>query len=321
MNIEDFNYRDFANKLDYSRKQALNIKYECCVPGCDCNAINSHLVSKATLKHFLCGKDNKLIQCQIDQIHPMSVLSTRELPFEKFVSLGINDAMSMPIFCKKHDNDLFSKYEEDIDSSVPEDIEFQLLQALRIIGAQHNYNEKLLNETIFLNEKEGCLYHCYNEQIQYYKNLQRRYKSTLSLLYKSIINANYNEYTFKCMKFDTMRLSICDAIVDNEDIENNICDDDFNEPFKVLYVILIPKKEHSYLILGYHKSYMSDWLTSRMNDWVNKFNLKTTYKTIYNILCYCTNNWCISTDCDRRIIKFLEDNYSEDRINVRFDNV
>ena len=307
MNIEDFNYREFAKQLDSARRQASNANYKCCVPGCDCNAINSHLVSKAVLKEFLCGKDNKLIQCQIDQIHPMSSLSTGELPFEKFVELGINETMSMPIFCKNHDNDLFKKYEGDANSSIPDKIEFQLLQALRAIGAHQFANSKLLYEYMLLKSTD--------ELIQVYENTHKRYKSTFSLLYNSIVDAEYEEYTFECIKLSLMKLAICDAIVDNEELANNIYNDEFAEPLKVLYVMLIPNKEHSYLILGYHKKYVSDRLLTKMKEWVKKLSIAIDYKTIYNILCHCTNNWCISTDCDNKIIEFLKENYSEDRID------
>lgn len=315
MNIEDFNYIDFAKQLDSARRQASNANYKCCVPGCDCNAINSHLVSKSVLKEFLCGKDNKLIQCQIDLIHPISFLTTGELPFEKFITLGINEAMSMPIFCMKHDNELFKKYEGDTNSARPKNIEFQLLQALRAIGAQQYANSKLLNESLLLRSTMCIDPKIYDEQIQVYKNIHKRYKSTFSFLYNSIVNAEYEEYTFECIKLDLIKLSICDAIVDNEELANNIDNDEFAEPLKVLYVILIPNNEHSYLILGYHKRYVSDRLVTKMNEWVKKLSMAINYRTIYTILCHCTNNWCISTDCDNKIIKFLKENYSEDRID------
>ena len=41
----------------------------------------------------------------------------------------------MPIFCKKHDNDLFCEFEGDADSAEPYNPRFQILQALRAIGA------------------------------------------------------------------------------------------------------------------------------------------------------------------------------------------
>lgn len=37
---------------------------------------------------------------------------------------------------------------------------------------------------------------------------------------------------------------------------------------------------------------------------------------MYDILCHCSNNWCISLDCDERIIRYLKQNYSSDKMDV-----
>lgn len=64
------------------------------------------------IEKYICNDEHELIQCQIDEVHPMSFIDSGELPLEKFQTFGIEKAMSMPIFCKKHDNGLFDEYEK-----------------------------------------------------------------------------------------------------------------------------------------------------------------------------------------------------------------
>ena len=110
MDISDFSYKDFASTLSKARIVSQKYKYACCIPGCnEITLKHSHIVPQCVLKKYICNDKHELIQCQIDEVQPMSFIDTGELPFEKFQKIGIEKAMSMPIFCKKHDNGLFDE--------------------------------------------------------------------------------------------------------------------------------------------------------------------------------------------------------------------
>lgn len=147
MDISEFSYKDFASTLNKARFVSQKYKYTCCIPGCnEITLKHSHIVPQCVLKKYICNDKHELIQCQIDEVHPMSFIDSGELPLEKFQTFGIENAMSMPIFCKKHDNGLFDEYEKNADGIIPTDIRFQVLQSLRAVGALRYHNLKLLVE-------------------------------------------------------------------------------------------------------------------------------------------------------------------------------
>lgn len=319
-NYEDFQFEAFANILNKARIASKKYKCTCCIPGCnDITLKNSHIVPQCVLKKYLCNDKHELIQCQIDEIHPMSLIDSGEMPLEKFQTFGIEKAMSMPIFCKKHDNDLFDVYEKNADSIVPNDIKFLVLQSLRAVGALRYQNLTRLIENISKGEQDTFYQGgIYEEEKKGCEFLQRRYDSSIALLCEAIERENFDSYVFCCIELDSLKLAICDAIVDDQDFDELCFDDNCSLPLRMLFVHLLPKGEHSYLMLGYDKRYVSDRLIVLFEKWNKVLAHDTDLRTIYDILCHCSNNWCVSPDCDDRLLTILRNNYSEDRMKVIF---
>lgn len=316
----DFDFQKFSSILDKSRKQSRKKEYQCCIPGCNEEALHhSHLVSQAALKKYICDDKHQLIQNQIDEINPMAAVKTGEIPLEKFYTIGISEAMSMPVFCKKHDNDLFCEFEGDADSADPYNPRFQILQALRAIGALR-YRELKRIEQNTIKASIDNLYSgwVYQEEMQMSKNLVRRYDSTISNLYKAVKTDDFGNYEFVCFELEPLKLAICDAFIDDTDLEEHIMDDAYSIPVKALYINLIPNNNNSYLFIGYDKKNVSNALIELLEKWKSAFKDGLDIKVLYAILCHCSNNWCISPDCDSRIIEYLDNNYSNDRMDVIF---
>ena len=223
----------------------------------------------------------------------------------------------MPIFCKKHDNNLFCIYEGNADDISPYDIRFQVLQALRAICALR-YQELRRVEQNEFRATQNVFYasSLYKEEIQMSKNLIRRYDLTISNLYKAIEKCDFSKYNFECIKFDSLKLAICDALIDNDDLEEHIMNDECDIPTKVLYINIIPKTKNSYIFLGYDRTSVSAKQIELMNNWKVSLEKGLNLKVLYEILCHCSNNWCISPSCDNRIIEYLKNNYSNDRIET-----
>lgn len=317
---KDFNYSSFSTILDKARNQSNKKEYQCCIPNCKETALShSHIVSQSVLKKYICDDKHQLIQCQIDEIHPMSVIKTGEMSLEKFTTIGISASMSMPIFCKRHDNDLFCKYEGNADDVEPYDIRFQILQALRAIGAMRYRELSRVEQNMFKASLDdfyaGWLY---QEKVQMCKNLIRRYDATISNLFKAIDKDDFNKYEFVCIELEPLKLAICDALIDESDLEKHIMNDECDIPAKVLYVNLIPKANKSYIFWGYDKTSVSEEQITLMNNWKSSLEKSLDLKVLYDILCHCSNNWCISPNCENRIIEYLKNNYLKDRIDTTF---
>lgn len=250
-------------------------------------------------------------------MHPMSFMDSGELPFEKIQKNGIEKAMSMPIFCKKHDNGLFDEYEKNAEGIIPTDIRFQVLQSLRAVGALRYHNLKLLVENNAKREIDPFYGgEIYGEEKKGYEFLQRRYDSSIALLYNAIEKNDFDSYVFCCIELAPLKLAICDAIVDDSDFEKLCFDENCSAPLNMLFVHLLPKGEHSYLMLGYDKRHTSRRLMMLLEKWKKVLAHDTDLRTLYDILCHCSNNWCISPDCDERLLSALKSRYSEDRMNV-----
>ena len=313
----DFDYKTFSSTLDKARRMSKVHDHYCCIPGCNKKALrHSHLIPQSTLKKYICNDKNKLFQYQTDERHPMSISKTGEVPFEKFDTIGITDAMSMPLFCNEHDNNLFCQYEKDADGAEPYEARFQVLQSLRAMCALKYNNTKLLIQGQYISAKDhlytGCVY---GDAEKLYLDIINRCDSTISALYQSIETNNFSTYVFVCIKLELLKLSVCDVKYDDEDLENDKC----TGPLNALFINLIPKNNHSYLILGYNKRYISDKLKVKMSEWELALKEGINISVLYDILCHCGNNWCISPDCDSRIIEYLKNNYSEARIESFFD--
>lgn len=308
-----------SEALDKSRKDSDKHKYQCCIPGCNQIALeHSHIVPKCVLKKHICDSKHKLLQCKIDEIHPMSTGTIGELPLEKITILGIEQAMSMPIFCKQHDNSLFCFYEKNADAIEPFNIKFQILQSLRAIGALKHFAEKdFVQLNIAMEYNDFFIGGAYEEKKMGDEYLMRRYNSTISNLYDSLEKEHYDSFNFICIQLEKVKLAVCDAIIDEEDLIEHCMSNNYDKPFNVLYIHLLPKENYSYLILGYDKKFISKGQMVLLERWIFELSSHPTLKIIYEILCNCSNNWCISPDCDSQILDYLKKNYSIDRINAR----
>lgn len=318
MSSSDFSFQSFSDILDGARKASNRHWYNCCIPGCNEQALkHSHIIPQCVLKKYICNSKHELVQCQVDEIHPMSAIGVGELSFEKFVTTGIEKAMSMPIFCAKHDNGLFAKYEINADAFSPKSTLFQVLQSLRAIGALRHReermfvqnNEKAKNDSFYI----GGIYEDEKKNYQY---LLRRYDANIASLYYAVSNNDFGSFEFVCIELKRIGVAVCDAIVDEEDLEKYCLDDNYAEPINLLYVHLLPKEEHSYLIIGYDKRYVSEGQKILLKRWTKGLKSTIFLKTIYKILCHCSNNWCISPNCDEKVIEWLKNNYSIDRENT-----
>ena len=314
----NFDFNRFSSTLDNARKKSKKRTYCCCMPNCNETALyHSHIIPQSTLKKYICDNKNRVIQCQIDEIHPMSILDTGEIPLEKIDSIGISNAMSMPLFCSKHDNDLFYRYEKDADSAAPSEARFQILQALRATCAlKYRDTRMLVQNEIKTTSDDFYTGGVYEIERQVYEYLVQRDDSTISSLCQSLDSNDFSSYEFICIELELLKLAICDVYIDDSCLE----DEENTNPLDALFINCIPKDNHSYLTLGYDRRYVSDKQKEMIARWKAALDDGVNIRTIYDILCHCGNNWCVSPDCDNRIIEYIQAHYSEDRAKAILDS-
>ena len=120
--------------LQIIRKNALNMNWKCMVDGCPEKTINSHLLQRhGVLDNII--EDGHMYELRVRDIFKWS----KDVPPVVFKKVGLNDAISYPLFCNHHDTELFldiEKNDPDVD-----DYRSQLLFSYRSVCAEMRKKE------------------------------------------------------------------------------------------------------------------------------------------------------------------------------------
>jgi hypothetical protein len=124
-------YKLFQIKLNEHFKKISNKKRECSHPSCNKKAIGSHTVSKASNLLKISSK-NHVYQIE----NPIFNINNSLINFK---SIGIKKASAYPLFCAKHDTDLFESFEKNSILKITQKHSFLL-------------HYRILNKALYLKE-------------------------------------------------------------------------------------------------------------------------------------------------------------------------
>ena len=118
-------------------KNVHTMRHHCQVDGCEEAAINSHLLQRNGILNNI-AENNHLIEARPTDFFKWNAI---DCPIE-FRQVGINQAISLSVFCDKHDTELFKKIEQgNLDLG---DYETQLLLSYRVVCAEIVRKNKIL---------------------------------------------------------------------------------------------------------------------------------------------------------------------------------
>lgn len=158
-------YKLFQIKLNEHLKKISNKKRECSHPNCNKKAIKSHTVSKASnLLKISFEKHVYHISNSIFNINNDSLINFRKI--------GINEASVYPLFCAKHDTDLFEPFENKNILKITQKHSFLL-------------HYRILNKALYLKE---ILHEVYTKVIQELKENEQFIKIEDLQNYKNFID-------------------------------------------------------------------------------------------------------------------------------------
>ncbi len=321
MNEEDIDflyYEDFVDTIHNARqttKKKAKKHTPCFVPNCTKHAINSHLIQQHPLLESICEHEHKLYQLCDNPLHPR-----KDTDIWKIKEMGIEQVLSIPLFCKEHDNGIFKEIEQhtpDLTNPL-----HQLLFSYRALCAEcfaeqqrlMQFEEQAQQRNLF----KGWVF---QEQIQMSKNTIKRLKATIKVLWDDIQNKNYTPYHFRTITMPFCNIAISDAYIDNTSLEDEIYNDECKTPAYILYIHLIPQlvNNQSILLLGMHKDYTSNKLQEIYTNWNTIYN-QVPRKKIYELLLR-TNYWCISPSYfESTDIEQFEQDYTEDKICLEMED-
>lgn len=266
-------------------------KWKCLHSNCNKIAINSHL-----------GQQNGILSKIQDEGHVYQVKPTnahhwnKKLPF-KFKKLGVRQALSWPIFCNDHDDELF-KYIEN-KNLVLTDYRTFLSFSYRTISSEIRKKEigiEKNNQTINSFELDGEIdknsFERANIGLEYGIKLLEKLQDILA----NEINIPTNAFKYYCYELPRYDLFISTVmtVIPNE-LDGIEIPENYN-----LYIHFIPRKGKTILLIGYHKDYnsveMKDYCLSWNKSVKEEIDLKLT-----DLLSNHIENWAISPELHSKL--------------------
>ena len=280
--MEEFSLINMVDTLDESRKQVRGISFGCACEGCKENTIRrSHLIQQRPFLYSVSDSNNKVFLPIDNEIHPR----TGGLDLSKPSIVTVGQAFYLPLFCKKHDDEIFKPIEtKGFDVC---DIRNQLLFSYRALCAQRYLEQKRLA----LYEQNGFSGEIFELQRSYSKSCIERFNLSIRQLWKDIQSSVFQDYEFKVVTMPRVPICLTDSIVDENNLVNS---KNKNKPCNIVYAHLLPFEKVSKLIIGYNKKYVSKKQLKYYESW------KSTYDTIdmnsILELLYRCKNWCCHPD-------------------------
>ncbi len=155
----------FQIKLKEHFQKISNKKRKCSHPSCSKKAVGSHTISKASNLFKISSKNNNLYSIK------NSIFGINNNNFIDF-KCGVNSASVYPLFCKKHDSDLFKPFENKNILKITQEHSFLL-------------HYRILNKALYLKE---ILYEAYTKAIQELKENEQFIKIEDLQNYKNFID-------------------------------------------------------------------------------------------------------------------------------------
>lgn len=259
MNKED--YLDKEKALASAQRKASKVKWPCLCPKCTDKAINSHLLQRhGILSHVTV--DNHLYEI------------TREDAFKwhdnypvRFKKVGLNNAISYPLFCDKHDTEIFLPIESGTLNF--DDYKSQLLFSYRAVCAEIRKKETSLMETqensvnieemsvageaLMIGGDKGI------KDLNYYK-----------YLLEDELKANKGKFTFFHYSYPV--LDIYSSATMSYEIFNSRSERQVEEALKkkvwdAVFIHIIPQPTSTEIIIGYHNNHTSRDLEEYVKSW------------------------------------------------------
>lgn len=272
--------KDLAKQESIINKQ----KWECMCPGCCEKAINSHLLQRnGILNHIT--KDGHLYELRSEDFFKWHTNGPL-----KIKKIGIQQALSYPLFCSKHDTEIFKPIEESAVNF--DDYKSQLLFSYR--AACSELFKKRSNKIRYSFLPEGDVK---NESMAGAKNGEK------DLLYYKYL---FEEELRKPMrKFSFLHVSypfigVCaSAAVDYEPIdfydERSVKTAVKKKVWDGFFINVIPQKESLEIIIGYHNNHVNSDMLRYIESWEG-MPFDRLQKKLTDLLCARIETWSMSPD-------------------------
>lgn len=304
--------------IDEVYRKMKDKKWQCLHEQCNNFSIKSHLLQEngilsniAENKHFM----------QFSMNNTFERNKNGQFSFKK---ISINRGMSLPLYCNLHDTSLFKIIEQqefDIYS-----YEVQKLFAYRALCSELRQKEIVLEtEKRLVDSKELKQYVSAN-----FESASKELIKGLSMgindltFFKKEFENEFEDKTLENFHFETFKyhkLDVCASALFSPINTSNL----FvliktvfrKKPFDNIFINLIPLNNHLYVIIGFHKKFV----TGFMKKYIQTFNttvIEEQQLNISNLFATRIKTWAISisafnriSECNKKLfIEYWEKNFS-----------
>lgn len=292
-------YIEKAQRLSGQEKDIAKKKWLCMCPHCSNSAINSHLLQRhGVLSHII--EKGHLYEIGQEDFYKWDEKS----PI-KIKKVGLQQAISFPLFCNKHDTELFAPIEGDLIDF--DDYRSQLLFSYR--GLCSEIRKKEFNQIRNVAFDEGEIKDAVSvgtdrglKDLQYYKYL---FEQELDI----------TKQKFKFFHFSYPLIKVCaSGSVSYEPIDYG---DELSEEKALakkvwdgFFVNIIPQENALEIIIGYHKNHVNAALRKYIESWQN-LSFEELQVKLTDLFASKLEMWCISPSIyehlsDEKKQKFME---------------
>ena len=237
-------------------------KVQCAYHNCTCDAINSHLLQKNLwLKRIAEG--GKVLQMSDSQMQP---LLDGDENGNIYSLLSIKNAMSLPIYCKQHDQKLFKAFEEK---------ELDLNNALHLLKLSYRAfcasiaQEKRRNLFYNINPEINtfCSGPLFDEQRAYSTYVIEIYEKYRDDMFQHVKKKNTSDYIFRVVRMSRKRLCLSDVYVAENILSDAYGRKEDNPKLFPIFMHALPYENESILIYGYDKRQCNSSVISYIEKW------------------------------------------------------
>jgi hypothetical protein len=298
-------------------KNARTKKHKCLI--CEETSINSHLLQKNGILNYISTNNH------ITQIKGNDFFKAEKDGIIGVKSVGINNAMSYPLFCNSHDTNVFSPIETQ--EHYLEDYKSQLLFSYRSLCAE--VRKKMVNVDIFERVKNSRQFAANTQFINLATSQIEANSMGIRDLnwYKNIMELEINEsnstqnFTFEKIDFEFIPVSASAAYSPINPDEHTLEVLKNNENvLNYIFINLIPQEDKLTLIIGYHNSKSDDWILEYISSWKKLSTLELELK-LTDLFSTKIETWAISpeywNELENKNIKAFKEYWNEHANDLR----
>lgn len=300
-------YIEKAQRLSGQEKNIIKKKWQCMCPYCSDPAINSHLLQRhGVLTHII---ENG----HLYEIGPEDFYKWDEKSPIKIKKVGLQQAISLPLFCNKHDTELFAPIEGNLIDF--DDYRSQLLFSYR--GLCSEIRKKEFNQIRNVAFDEGEIKDavaigtdCSLKDLQYYKYL---FEQELGI----------TKQKFEFFHFSYPLIKICaSGAVSYEPIDyGDVLSEEKALTKKVwdgFFINIIPQENVLEIIIGYHKNHANAALRKYVESW-QSLSFEELQVKVTDLFASKLEMWCISPSIYEEISDEKKQKFMEIIENIQLD--